>query len=83
MTLQEKIAAAIGSSWENFKARHPSQAEAIEHLGDPVELICDQLAEDQPYLDLVAQTEAETSIKQIMDNIKPFFNAAMGVVMAL
>lgn len=83
MTTQEKVAAAVGVSWENFKARHPNQAEAIERLGDPVELICDQLAEDQAYQDQVALFDTETSITTIVNNIAPFIMTAIGMIAAL
>lgn len=69
---RERLDDAVGMTWRNFAARHPSQATAIEaQVGNPVENAIKTLANDEAYAELMATTEAETNIGNIVHAIAP------------
>ena len=82
--IKEIIEAAVGLTWAHFKARHPSQAAAIERTagGKPiVPEVIELLESGDDYDDLVARTAAEADVARVAETIAPIvMNALMAIL---
>jgi len=68
---QQRMEALAGLAWAEIKTRHPAQANAFEATCTPIEAIIECLPNDERYDELVAQTEAETDIGNVVKVVLP------------
>jgi hypothetical protein len=76
---------AVGQAWEQIKLEHPEQAQSIEDNfgdGDIVLAINQQLANDAAYAALVAETNVEVSIANMIPLVMPFVINVVGILVS-
>ncbi len=80
----DRIREAVGVAWETFKLDHPNQAADLEAtFGDDWKApLCDELAKDEAYLTLLAETNDETSIATLAAKILPLIFPAVVSLLA-
>lgn len=70
--IEERLVHATGLIWSTYKGRHPNLAAAIEaELGTPIDRVIETLDKGPEYQELLAQTEAETNIANLVKILAP------------
>jgi hypothetical protein len=76
----DNFTAAVGQAWDKIALEHPEQAQSIEQNfgdGDIVLAIQQTLAKDAAYAALVAQTNAEVDVANLIPLVLPFVLTAI------
>lgn len=80
--IKKALEQAIGMAWDEFKAEHPAQAGAFEmQFGDPVAIVVTELKKDATYDELLAKTEQETNIANIVKALAPIITNIVGMIL--
>lgn len=75
-----KVEEAVGLAWDEYKGRHPQQAEAIEsQFGEPLVFILKKLENDADYQALLTKTEAEVQIANLVEVVAPLVLSVLGL----
>jgi len=85
MTVEEQVQDAVQISIAQFAHEHPATYTVLtERLGDPVTFVIDGLKRDEAYQALVAQTNEEVDIANIIKVLIPVVlriaEAALGLL---
>lgn len=68
----QMVTDAVGIGWNEYKRRHPGTARVIErNLGNPVVPVMAALQRDEQFAALMAKTDAETDVVEIVKVLVP------------
>ena len=83
-TIDEQIEEAIGIGVQQFADQHPATYKVlVERLGDPLIIVIEHLKRDEAYQALLAQTDQEVDIANIIKVLVPVILSIAEIALGL